>query len=445
MYNKKKSLKMIYKNTLFYQKKKQVKFDFSGKKISTDGAIILSKKIEKEKRIVKGFASILKDNRNKSYTNHSIEKLISQRVYSLIQGYSDCNDAEYLSDDPIFQFSLEGNLASQPTLSRLENSLSIKDIWKLSEYYIQNYVNSIDPLRKQIVIDVDGTDDPTYGNQQLTMFNGYYHQYMYNILLFHDGETGQVILPVLRPGSCHSNKWFVSILKRIVEKIKAKYPQIKIIIRGDCGFSCPALYKLAESEKLEFCVGISTNERLKKHTELMESFVRKEYLSKKLKYQDFTEGFLYKADSWDQAETCYAKVESTGQGMNIRYFCSNMKAESAKALYKEFYVLRGDASENRIKELKNMCFADRLSCHKFTANFFRLFLSCLCYEFYRQIKLLISRSSNEEAKKWQIDKIRLYLMKVGATIENKVKTATIKFSSSYICKDLFMELVKFRC
>lgn len=438
---------MKYKNNLYYQKKQEVFFDFSGEQISTDGAIVLCKKIEKKNNIIKPFADIIKDKRDPNLTKYSIYKLITQRTFLMVQGYQDCNDVKHLANDPIIQSVLEGEPASQPTMSRLENSISIKDIWKMSELMVEKYIDSISCDRKEIIIDVDGTDDPTYGDQQYTLFNGYYGQYMYNILLFHDGETGQLILPVLRPGNCHSNKWFVPVLKRIVQRIKAKRSDLKIIIRGDCGFSGAEFYKLANSDgfNLEFCIGITTNERLKQYTDLLQAHITEEYLSKKIKYQDFTEGFSYRADSWEKAETCYAKVESTGKGMNVRYFCSNMKAESAKVLYKDFYVKRGDASENRIKELKNMCYCDRLSCHKYTANYFRLMLSSLCYEFYRQIKILISKSSNEEAKKWQIDNIRLYLMKVGATIEKKVKTILIKFSKSYICKDLFIELVKLCC
>jgi hypothetical protein len=433
---------MKYKNTIFYQGKKEVKFNFSAEEITSDGAIVLIKKIEKKNKIIKSFSSVLQDKRNKSYTEHSLEKLISRRVFLLIQGYSDCNDVNYLSNDPALKVSLDGDLASQSTLSRLENSISIKDIVRLSEHLIQSYIDTIDVSRKQITIDVDGTDDPTYGDQQLTMFNGYYKQYMYHQLLFHDGDTGQLILPILRPGNCHSNKWFVSILKRIVERIKQRRPDLTIVVRGDCGFSCPEFYKLAELENLKFCIGITTNDRLKKHTSLLDARIREEYLSKKEKIQMFVEAFSYQADSWDKPQTCYAKVESTGRGMNIRYICSNMKTTSAKDLYKEFYVMRGDASENRIKEFKNMCFADRLSCHRFTANFFRLFLSALTYEFYFKIKCLIKQSSYDEAKKWQIDNIRLYLMKVGATVDSKVKSIIIKFSKSYICRNLFAEIVQ---
>ena len=435
---------MRHKNTLFYSNSKEVKFNFSGEGISSDGSVVLVKKIERKHKIIRDFSSVLVDKRNKSYCDHTIEKMIFQRVLLLIQGYCDCNDSKYLANDPIIKTVLNGDLASQPTLSRLENSLSIKDIYKLSEHLVDSYIDSIASDRKQIVIDVDGTDDETHGSQQLSMFNGYYKQTMYHILVFHDGETGQLILPVLRAGSCHSNKLFVPILRRIVAKIKSRRPDLKIVIRGDCGFSCAPFYNFVDASKgsLEFCLGITSNERLKKQSQLLEEQIIKDYVNKGEKHQEFVEGFSYQADTWESPKTCYAKVESTGKGLNVRYFCSNMKTEDAKSLYKDFYVKRGDASENRIKEFKNMCYADRLSCHRFAANYFRLLLSSLCYEFYYQIKLLVLQSSKEQAKKWQIDNIRLYLMKVGATIERKAKSIIISLSKSYVCQELFVEIVQ---
>lgn len=433
---------MRHKNNLFYSNNKEVKFNFSGEGISSDGSVVLAKKVERKFKIVQKFSSVIVDKRNKSYCDHSIKKMIFQRVLLLIQGYRDCNDSKYLANDPVIKTVLNGDLVSQPTLSRLENSVSIKEIYRLSEHLVDRYIDSIPSEKKQIVIDVDGTADETHGSQQLSMFNGYYKQTMYHILVFHDGETGQLILPVLRSGSCHSNKLFVPLLRRIVAKIKSRLPELKIVIRGDCGFSCAPFYKLANEESLKFCLGITTNERLKKHTQLLEARINEEYVSKGEKHQEFVEGFSYKAKTWSSPQTCYAKVESTGKGLNVRYFCSNMEAKDAESLYKDFYVKRGDASENRIKEFKNMCYADRLSCHRFAANYFRLLLSSLCYEFYYQIKLLIMQSSDEQAKQWQIDNIRLYLMKVGATIERQAKSIIINISKSYICQELFVEIVQ---
>ena len=432
---------MSKKNTLFYRKNQEINYNFSAEEISSDGAIFLLEKIERKYGVIKKFSKQLPEGRHQSYIDHSIEEMLKQRVYLMAQGYEDCNDEKYLRNDPIVREALNAELTSQSTLSRFENSFSVRNIYKMSLFHIDSYISSVDPKRKQITIDADGTDDPTHGNQQLSLFNGYYKQFMYNELLFHDGETGQVILPVLRPGNCHSSRWFVHILSIIVDKIRARFPKMKIIIRADAGFSDPKFYKLAEEKKLEFCIGLTRNERLKKLTSVAEEVVRKGYMEKGEKFQFFAGAFEYKANTWDRAQSCYAKIESTGKGMNIRYFCSNMKGETAKALYWDFYVKRGETSENRIKELKNMCFSERLSCHCFTANYFRLFISCLAYEFFRLIKELIRKTGAKDASKWQIDNIRLYLLKVGATIRKSVRRITICFSKSYVCRELFNEIV----
>jgi hypothetical protein len=434
---------MSKQNTIFYKKKQQVTYNFSAEEISTDGAIFLSEKIERKHRIIKEFSRLIPEYRDEEKIEHSIEKMIKQRVFLQVQGYEDCNDEKALRDDPLIKEVLDGELASQPTLSRLENSLSVRDIYNISlNFFLEQYVLSIPLNKKRIVIDVDGTDDETHGSQQYAMFNGFYEQFMYSQLLFHDGETGQVILPVLRPGNSHSNRWFVHILRIIVKRIRERLPDIEIWIRADSGYSGDEFYRLAKQENLKFAIGMISNKRLKRYTKEAEEEIREEYLNQGEKHQYFTEAFEYKADSWDYPENCYAKVESTGKGMNIRYFCSNIENHTAEEIYWDFYVKRGEASENRIKELKNMCYSDRLSCPSFTANYLRMFISSLCYEFFRMIRELIKQTGDAEAGKWQVSNIRLLLMKVGATLSKKKRHIRISFSKSYVCKDLFIRIVR---
>ncbi len=294
--------------------------------------------------------------------------------------------------------------------------------------------------RKRIVIDVDATNDPTHGNQQMSMFNGYYGQFMLNELFFHDGETGQIILPVLRPGNSHSNKWYVAILKRIIIKIRKAYPEIEIVIRTDSGFSCAPFYELVEDYNLLFVTGQASNSILKKKVSRAEKAVKHLYLNQGEKHQHFIE-FPYQAKSWHKQQQCYSKIESTGLGMNIRHFISNIAEKDAREIYFGFYVFRGEASENRIKEVKNMCFSDRLSNHDYWANFFRLFISSLAYEMFLLIKQKIKKSSVTIAKKWQISSIRTYLLKVGATIKITKKRIYYQLSKAFVYKDLFREII----
>lgn len=430
---------MSHKNTLFYRGNTAISVDFSAEEISSDGAIVLLEKIEREHKLLRYFSNYIPDHRHPLFITHSIEKLLKQRVYMLMQGYEDANDVFHLQHDPLYKDILEGDLASQPTISRFENSLDKHSIFALCYAWIDRYVSSLKG-RKQITIDIDATNDATYGKQQLSMFNGYYGQFMYNELFFHDGDTGQIIVPVLRPGNSHSNKWYVSILKRILIRIRKTYPEITITIRADSGFSCPAFYLLADAYDLQYAVGLSSNEVLKRKTKRVEKAIKHLYLSQGKKHQHFI-AFDYKAKSWHKPQQCYSKIESTGLGLNIRHFVSNIKEQQAREIYFDFYVKRGESSENRIKEVKNMCFSDRLSNHGFWANFFRLFLSSLAYEMFLLIRAKIKNTAFEKAKTWQISSIRTYLLKVGATIKVTKRRIYYRLSKAFVYKDLFRELI----
>lgn len=430
---------MNTKDILFYRGKKSVSVDFSASEISTDGSLILLEKIEREHKLIKKFGKHLPDLRDARLITYSRADQLKQRVFMLMLGYQDANDVTHLQHDPLFKDVLQGDLASQPTISRFENSMDKHSIFELSNAWVDHYVSSLQG-RKRIVIDVDATDDPTYGNQQMSMFNGYYGQFMLNELFFHDGETGQIILPVLRPGNSHSNKWYVGILKRIILKIREVYPEMEIVIRTDSGFSCAPFYDLVDKYDLFFATGLASNSMLKRKVSRVKKAVKHLYLEQKEKHQHFI-NFTYKAKSWSKEQQCYSKIESTGLGMNIRHFVSNIKEQNAREIYFDFYVKRGDSSENRIKEVKNMCFSDRLSNHGYWANFFRLFMSSLAYEMFLLIKQKIKKASVEVAEKWQINSIRTYLLKVGATIKITKKRVFYQLSKSFVYKDLFREII----
>lgn len=430
---------MSTKNTLFYRGNQCVSVDFSATEISSDGSLILLEKLERDHNLLSHFATLLPDNRNPKYITYSRAHQLKQRVFMLMLGYEDANDVTHLQKDPLFKDILQGDLASQPTISRFENSFDKESILKLSYAWIDRYVLSLKG-RQRIIIDVDATDDSTYGSQQLSMFNGYYGKFMLNELFFHDGETGQIILPVLRPGNSHSNRWYVGILRRIIRKIRATYPDLKIIIRTDSGFSCAPFYKLVADYDLLFVTGQSSNAVLKRKVERCEKAVKHLYVDRYIKHQHFI-SFIYKAKSWHASQQAYTKIESTGKGLNVRHFISNIKEQEAREIYFDFYVKRGEASENRIKEVKNMCFSDRLSNHGFLANFFRLFLSSLAYEMFLLLKKSIKKTTFIKAKKWQISTIRTQLLKIGATIKITKKRIYYQLSKAFVNQDLFREII----
>lgn len=426
---------MKKKDRVFYRGNTAILSEFSAESISSDGAVLLLEKLERQHQLVSRFSGMITDPRHPLRRVHEVKKLVKQRVYMLMQGYEDANDVSTLKHDPVFTDILEGELASQPTLSRFENWMDRRRIYELCSAWVDRYVASLKG-RNEIVIDIDGTDDPTHGHQQLALFHGYYGQYMYHQLFFHDGRTGQIILPVLRPGNSHSNRWFVSILKRIVRRIRAVYPDIKITIRADSGFSCPTFYELADTENLGFVVGMATNEVIKRQVTRAAKAVTHLYVRSGRKHQHFM-NYTYQAKSWHKPQRCYAKVESTGKGLNIRHFVSNLEGKTARQLYLDFYVQRGEASENRIKEVKIMCFADRLSNHRFWANFFRLLLSSLAYELFVLLKQALQKTPFHTAHTWCIQTIRCRLLKIGATIKKTKRRIYYQLSKAFVYQNLF--------
>lgn len=430
---------MSEKTTAFYRGNTEVSVDFSAEGISSDGAVVLLEKLERQHNLIGQFSEHLPDQRDPEKVDHSAQKLLKQRVFTLMQGYEDCNDAGQLKEDPLLADLLGSAMASQPTLSRFENSVDKHALFTLCHAWVDRYVDSL-AGRSEITIDIDGTDDPTHGNQQLSMFHGYYQQFMYNQLFLHDGQTGQIILPVLRPGNSHSTRWYVAILKRVVGKIRQRYPEMKITVRADSGFSCPAFYRLADRQDLYFVLGISANAVLKRCSQRVADAVRRRYVSQGEKYQHFI-AFSYEAGSWHAPQQCYAKIESTGKGLNIRYIVSNLPDKSGRQIYFDVYVQRGEASENRIKEVKNMCGADRLSCHRYWANFLRLLISSLAYELFLLLKQAIRQTPHTEAHRWQIHTIRARLLKVGATIKKTKRRIYYRLSKAFVCQDLFRQLI----
>lgn len=432
---------MSNKNTAFYQNKKQYTFNFSGQETSSDGGFSLLYKLARKSKLIKEFCKRVPDRRDPELITYSVEELVMQRVLLLACGYEDCNDVDYLKEGPLLKVLLENGLCSQPTLSRLENSLNMGDAYRLAEWWVDRYVASLPADKEYVLIDVDCTDDPTHGDQQGSLFHGYYWQWMLNQLFYIDGETGQIILPALRPGNVHSNKWNDRFLRAIAKKIRQRFPDIQIIVRADGGFSCPEFYEVTEEQELDFCVGLAGNPRL--HAAIQDSYERvyKRYGEKGLRHQEFVGPFSYQADSWDSPQEVYAKVESTGKGMNVRFVASSFEDDDAEELYKDFYVQRGEAAENRIKEVKNMCFSDRLSCHRFSANFFRLMLSCLAYELLRGVRRLIRKTAHSNAWAWSLQSIRLYLLKVAAQVHETARRIHICFSRAFSQQNLFREVM----
>lgn len=425
---------------------KQIYFNFDGGNITQDGGLTLIRQIDEKTSVAESICNAIEDKRNPEKIEHPLINLIRQKLYQIVCGYEDDNDADKLRKDPIFKTVIDRlpesdqDLASQPTFCRLENNITKKDIFNLTEELARLYAKR--KLRKgkpkQIIIDIDPTDDPTHGNQQYTLFHGYYGQYMYYPLIVLDGETGDIISALLRPGTFHASQGAKGLLKRIIKILKEYFPKTKFIIRGDCGFGVPKMYNYCENHLNNhgYIFGLSSNDRLRALTKTYEEQIKKNYEESKEKQKVFT-SFLYKADSWEKERVVIAKVEYNSYGLNVRYLVTNMNFDISEAGY-NFYTERGEA-ENCIRDLKNDLYLDRLSCHKYLANCFRMLISCFAYVIMQEIRIILEGTELERA---QSNTIRLKLLKIGARIKETVRKIWIYFSSSFIHQNLYNKLIE---
>ena len=359
-------------------------------------------------------------------------------MYLITAGYEDCNDADMLRRrDPAFKASCDRllddpDLASQPTLSRLENSVTAADLYRIAEYFLSLYLRRTRNRKpKRIILDIDATDDPTHGNQQLTFFHGFYDQHMYHPLLMYDADSGDLVTAVLRPGNKHASHGLVSILQRVIPRIRQALPNVQLIIRADAGMAIPALYEYCEQEGLDYIVGLIRNDVLERLAEgpLQEAHRRYELTDQKQRlFADAT----YQAQSWPHARRAIIKAEWLHKGANRRFVVTNLPG-SPEHLY-DFYTERGGTCEVRIDELKNGLKADRLSCHRFIANQFRLFLHMAAYYLVQRFREALAKTAFATM---HIQQLRLRVLKIGAQVLQSARRLWFRLAGGYPWKEIF--------
>jgi hypothetical protein len=347
----------------------------------------------------------------KPQTRHQRHEMLRQRLFGIIAGYEDCNDHDTLGDDPVFKIVAgrqpeDQALASQPTLSRFENSVTIASLRRLIDF---NITTGIERLKQKhggrlpavITLDLDATDDPTHGHQQLTLFHGYFEQYQYFPIILSEPTTKHVFVAGLRFGTAHAALGADDDLMRVANALRRERPDIVIHVRGDAGFGVPWMYDICEKNAIFYTFGFSTNPRLRRLTEgLMQSAVE-QYEQTKEKARLF-ECIQYQCDTWNSPRTVVVKAECHAGGTNLRSIVTNVPsscplekdspmepelvatAGQGQAVY-DHYIQRGE-SEHRMDELKNGLHMDRLSCHRFMANFFRLLLHTGAYNLLNALR-----------------------------------------------------------
>lgn len=419
---------------LFSIGRRVVTMAFDGSRLSSDTGVVFLRQIDQQLGLCRRLAASLIDRRQAGKVRHSAENVLLQRVLQICAGYEDASDANSLRDDPAFQIALgrspgdpSSRLASQPTLSRFENR-SYRELLALSEVLIDLWVERLARRAKRshrpprIILDFDSTDFVTYGEQQLALFHGHYNHYIYYPLLVFD-QDGFPVAAVLRGG--RSRAGAPAVLLRIVEKLTRKLPSFHLTLRADAGFSSPELYQLCESIGIDYVIGLITHHTLTTRAEpwMVEARAIAAREGSARLIRDFMLEWGKRTNQ--PARRIIAKNEVTPLGDNPRFLITNMTAP-AEQVY-DIYTERGRC-ENHIKELKNALLGDRMSCHRFTGNQFRLLLHTAAYVLMFTLR---ERLQGTALAHVQFDTLRLRLIKIAAHITVTARRIWMRMSLAH--------------
>lgn len=370
---------------------------------------------------------------------HSLETLLRQRVFQIACGYEDQDDADTLRTDPLLKPvcgrlpSSDPDLASQPTLSRLENAVDRKACYRLAQallaIYLQERARGGPP--KRILLDLDGTDDPTHGQQEGTTYHGYFRQHMYHPLLIFDGDTNQLLTAVLRPGTVHASHGVLAVLKRLIPALRARWPDVPIELRADSGFAIPALYDFCERQGIGYTIGLIPNPRLEAVAAPLLTEAERQQAETGAAKVRLAGETTYQAGSWERPRRVVYKAEALAKGPNTRFVVTS-RPDEPLALY-DWYVDRGEA-EGWIKDFKLACYADRLSCHRFWANQFRLLLHAAAYWLLDTLRRWLTAL---RVPRMQLDTLRLRLIKVGGWVREVLTRVRLHLASSHPSEPLW--------
>jgi len=423
---------------------KPVVAQFDQRHGSSDGGAILLKAADRQIQLTQALAACLKDERQPGKVDHAVEELLAQRIFGMACGYADANDAARLAADPVHKMLLgrdpvEGqDLASQPTLCRFENAPDRKQLYRIGEALadrvIARHRRRLHGRAKLLTIDLDATDDPTHGAQQLTFFNRHYDTWCYLPLLgflsFNDEKEQYLCAAVLRPGNAPARRGAIGILWRILQRVWAAFPKARVRVRLDGGFADPFLLNFLDAMGVEYVVAMASNAVLNRLAELQMEQARQ--LSEASRKTEHVYGeACYRAGSWSAERRVIFKAEVVWQENkpskdNPRFVITNLK-QSPQGIYERVYCERGEI-ENRIKELHYGLEIDRTSCTSFLANQFRVMMTAAAYVLLQEIRLRAARTACARAQVWTL---RERLLKLGASVVVSVRRVMIHLPVSF--------------
>jgi len=411
---------------------------------TSDGGALLLKAVDQKLGLTRRMAACLLDRREPGKVRHTLSDMLRQRIFGIACGYGDTNDTARVGRDPMHKLLLDrdplsgDDLASQPTLSRFENRRRRVDLYRLGEAIAQAVIHRhrhrLNGRKcKLVTLDLDATDDPTHGHQQLALFNGHYDNWCYLPLLafatFNDESDQHLLAAVLRPGTAPPKVGTVALLKRLIPALREAFPFAVIRVRLDGGFACPQVLDYLDGEMVEYLVGMPKNSVLQAKAAAVVDEARASF-EKEGQTVTLYGDVQYAAETWPCLRRVIYKAETVSlpgrePKDNLRFVVTNLP--NAPSRVYQIYRQRGD-SENRIKELKDDLDLGRLSCHRFWANQLRLLLTAAAYVLMQELRLSLAGLGLSTT---QVATLRLRLLKIGGRVTRSVRRVVIHLAAAH--------------
>ena len=421
-------------------KRQQIVADFDGGRLTSDGGALLLREVDRRSGLTRALVDCITDPRDPAKITHDLRTLLAQRIFGIALGYEDLNDHLTLRRDTIFAVLAdqrpdpEDPLASPSTLCRFENTVSRASLARMSEVFVDQFIQSHRRPPQEIVLDFDATDDPVHGQQERRFFHGYYDHYCFLPLYVFCGD--HLLAAYLRPSNIDPAQHARALLKLLVQRIRRDWPRTRILFRADSGFCRWKLLRWCDQHDVGYVVGLARNKVLERRADEYMQTVEDAYQRTGRKQRRFY-ALRYAAQTWDRERRVIVKAERLTQGPNCRFVVTNLK-DRPRQIYDQRYTARGDM-ENRIKEQQLDLFADRTSCHRFQANQFRLLLASAAYVLIAQLRRLAL--ADTELAQAQVGTIRLKLFKVAARVVLSVRRVVLHLCSNYPYTSLFNRII----
>jgi len=412
-------------------KSRDLTVTFGGGDIVTDAGLLLVRQFEHERDLIGALSKVIVDPRDPLRVTHEQTELLRQRIFQIIAGYEDCNDANRLRIDPLFKTIVgrlpsDPDLGSQPTLTRLENRVDAGTCREITGVLMDWFIASRPTAPSEMTLEMDTSDAATYGQQVLSFYNAHYNEHMYFPMFLNDAATGYLLASLLRPGNAGGSDGATNILDNVVGRLRGMRRDLLLFFRADSHFATPLILDWLEYKGIEYVVGLGENKVLKRLSADFVARVEERFRRTGRPQKDFTSIRYKTRKTWTRARRVIVKVEVTSLGTNIRLAVTNRLGRS-EDLY-DWCVQRGGTVEGSIKALKNGFEGDRLSCHTFEANRFRLLLHTTAHNL---MVLFRERITVPDLRRADIHTLRIKLIKVAARVRQTARRLWFELSSSW--------------